>query len=82
MRSGDSYKTENADDGKVKAETPAQGTVRLERETSKRLHTCAFLSVSPSLAFMYVSFSVTSHKPFSTLHSAQDLNTLHAYGHA
>ena len=57
--------------GKRKAETPAQRTVRLERErdqrTSSYLH---FLSVSPSILEFYVRqfFSpVTSHKPFLTL---------------
>ena len=71
LRSGDSYKTENADDGKAKAETPAQRTARLERERDQRtLHTCASLSVSPCILGFHVRqfFSpVTSHKPLFTL---------------
>ena len=58
--------------GKRKAEIPAQRTARLEqeRETSKPLHTCASLSVSPCILGFHVRqfFSpVTSHKPFFTV---------------
>ena len=39
------------------AETPTQRTVSWnERDISESFHICASLSVSPSLAFMYVSF--------------------------
>ena len=56
--------------GKRKAETPAQRTARLERETSEPLHTCASLSVSSCILGFHVRqfFSlVTSHKPLFTL---------------
>ena len=64
---------------KWKAETPAQQTARLERETSEPLHTCTSLSMSPSLAFMYEFFSlVISHKSFSTFF-LHDSSTKTAY---
>jgi len=67
VRSGDSFKTENADDGKAKSRD-ARATARLERETSEPLlpcrcrHTCI-------LGFHVRQFfsPVTSHKPFFTV---------------
>ena len=86
--SGDSYKTENTDNGKAKR------TVRLEQERDHQTSSyLRFLSVSPSLAFTYVSFFRRSLciNPFShfcikrntyTQHSRQDLHTCNAYGRA
>ena len=71
--SGNSYKSLRLRTpmmGKRKAETPAQRTARLERETSKPLHTCASLSVSPCILGFHVRqffLLVTSHKPLFTL---------------
>ena len=71
VRSGDSYKTENADDGKAKSrDTRATNCEAGTRETSEPLHTCASFSVSPCILGFHVRqfFSpVTSHKPLFTL---------------
>ena len=60
VRNGDSYKTKNANDGKAKSrDTRATNweARTKERPANLFMHTCGSLSVSPSLAFMYVSCS-------------------------
>ena len=93
VRNGDSYKTENADNEKAKAETPAQWIVRLERERDQRTssHLCFLVGVA-ILGFhrMSVFSPVTLHKPFFTLllkaqhvytqHSGQDLQACIGFG--
>ena len=97
VRSGDSYKTENADDGKAKSRDTRRNELRSwnERETSEPLHTCASLSVSPCILgflrtsvflagyFTQTPFHTFLHKHnMCTLHSGQDLRTRNAYGAA
>ena len=95
VRSGNSCKTENADNGKTngRGDTCAMNCVQgwNERETSKPLHICTCLhivAVFPSTSFFLSP--VALHKPFVILfyikhntctpHSGQDLQTCNAYG--
>ena len=96
--SGDSYKTEIADNGKAKSETPSQWTARLERErdqrTSSYLRFLVGVAMHPWVSHMsvflagYVYFTQTPFHTFlhkhntCTLHSGQDLRTRNAYGRA
>ena len=88
VRSGDSYKTENADDGKAmmgkrKAETSAQRTARLERERDQR--TSSYLRFLVSVA-MHPWVSRTSvflasyftQTPFHTFLHKHNTCTLHS----
>ena len=70
MCSGDSYKAENADDGKAKTETPVKRTARLERERDQRTSSYFRFLVGVAILGFHARqffFLITSHKPFFIL---------------